>query len=264
MRKFLTLLLCLLVTAGSLLAKTRTVKGKIVDENGTPLSGVSVLVKGTQLGTSSGEDGSFTIQVPESAKTLSFTAVNFAPLQLPITNNMMVKMQRGSSDLSEVVVVAYGTTKKTHVTGSVATISGSEVADKPFTSVDKAMQGAVAGLQSTSSSGAQGSATDIRIRGIGSINASASPLWVIDGVIASTDDFTVNTTTANLLSSLKPDDIESITVLKDAAATSLYGSRAANGVILVTTKKGKAGQTRINCSTEIGDNSRAYDPKVKP
>lgn len=264
MRKFLTLLLCLLVTAGSLLAQTRIVKGKIVDENGTPLSGVSVLVKGTQLGTSSGEDGTFTIQVPESAKSLSFTAVNFSPLQLPITNNMMVKMQRGSSDLSEVVVVAYGTTKKTNVTGSVATISGSEVADKPFTSVDKAMQGAVAGLQSTSSSGAPGSATDIRIRGIGSINASASPLWVIDGVIASTGDFTVNTTTANVLSSLNPDDIESITVLKDAAATSIYGSRAANGVILVTTKKGKAGQTRINFSTEIGDNSRAYDPKVKP
>ncbi|WP_298412102.1 TonB-dependent receptor [Hydrotalea sp.] len=264
MRKLLTFFLCLIVASGPLLAQTRTIKGKIVDEKGTPLPGVSVLVKGTQLGTSSTADGTFSIKVPESAKTLSFTAINFAPLQLPIRDNMMVQLQSGSSDLSEVVVVAYGTTKKTNVTGSVATLKGDVVADKPFTSVDKALQGNVAGLQSTSSSGAPGSATDIRIRGIGSINASASPLWVIDGVIASTGDFTVNTTTANVLSSINPDDIESITVLKDAAATSIYGSRAANGVILVTTKKGKAGQTRLNFSTEIGDNTRAYNPSVKP
>jgi TonB-dependent SusC/RagA subfamily outer membrane receptor len=141
--------------------------------------------------------------------------------------------------LDEVVVVAYGTQKKTNITGAIVTVSGGQVADKPFTSVDKALQGNVAGLQSSSSSGAPGSSTDIRIRGVGSINASAAPLWVIDGVIATTSDLTINTTTANPLSTINPDDIESISVLKDAISTSPYGSRGANGVILVTTKRAK-------------------------
>ena len=122
----------------------------------------------------------------------------------------------------------------------MATVKAISVENKPFTSVDKALQGAVPGLQSTSTSGAPGAATDIRIRGQGSITASNQPLWVIDGVIAATGELTSNTTTANILSTLNPNDIESISVLKDASAASIYGSRAANGVILVTTNKEEA------------------------
>ncbi|MFT4203485.1 MAG: SusC/RagA family TonB-linked outer membrane protein [Chitinophagaceae bacterium] len=163
-----------------------------------------------------------------------------------------------SKALDEVVVVAYGSQKTRNVTGALAMVGGTKLADKPFSSVDKALQGQVAGLLVTSGSGAAGSSTDIRLRGIGSISASSSPLWVIDGIIASSGDFTSNTTSANVLSSLNPDDIESISVLKDAAATSIYGSRAANGVIIVTTKKGRAGQTKINFVGQWGGNSSAF------
>jgi TonB-linked SusC/RagA family outer membrane protein len=149
------------------------------------------------------------------------------------------------------------------ITGTVTDASGAVLADKPFSSVDKTLQGAVAGVAVSSTSGAPGSSTDIRIRGIGSINASASPLWVIDGVQATTGDQSRNTTTANVLATLNPDDIESITVLKDAASTAIYGSKAANGVILVSTKKGKAGNTRILLSGEAGTNSQAFNPGNK-
>jgi TonB-linked SusC/RagA family outer membrane protein len=193
--------------------------------------------------------------------------VNYTPQEVDIAGKTTIgtlALKPGNQSLNEVVVVAYGTQRKTNVTGAVATVSGAMVADKPFTSVDKELQGSVAGLQATSTSGAPGSATDIRIRGIGSINAGAAPLWVIDGAIAQTTDLTVNTTTANPLSTLNPDDIESITVLKDAVSTAPYGSRGANGVILVTTKKGKAGKSRINVVAEVGQNSRAFNPSNKP
>lgn len=163
-----------------------------------------------------------------------------------------------SKDLEDVVVVAYGNQRKKSITGSMATVGPKQFADKPFSSPDKALQGAVAGLQVSSSSGAAGSSTDIRLRGIGSISASSSPLWVIDGVIASTGDWSSNTTTQNVLASLNPDDIQSISVLKDASATAIYGSRAANGVIIVTTKKGAVGQTKINFVGQWGGNSRAF------
>lgn len=267
MRKFVIFLCCTLLLLGRVVAQTHTITGTVLDANGVPVAGASVVIKGTRVGTSTGIDGSFTIHTTEEAKTLVITAVNFSPLEVNVANKSklgIVNMQPASKDLSEVVVVAYGTQKKTNVTGAVATVSAAAVADKPFTSVDKELQGDVAGVQVSSESGAPGSATDIRIRGIGSINASAAPLWVIDGVIATTADLTVNTTTANPLSTLNPDDIESISVLKDAAATAPYGSRGANGVIIVTTKKGRTGNTRFSIVGEFGQNSRAYNPSNKP
>jgi len=195
------------------------------------------------------------------------SAVNFTPRDLAISNLSSlgsITLKSGNQSLNEVVVVAYGQAKKTTITGSVATIKGTYLADKPFSSVDKELQGAVAGVEVSSTSGAPGSATDIRIRGIGSISASASPLWVIDGVEATTGDQSSNTTTSNVLATMNPDDIESITVLKDASSTAIYGSRAANGVILVTTKKGRAGKTRINFTAEVGQNSQAFNPSNKP
>jgi TonB-linked SusC/RagA family outer membrane protein len=267
MRRSLLLLWCFVLLTGGVIAQNHTISGTILDGNGAPVIGASVAVKGTNRGTSTGTDGSFSLTVSETAKTLVISAVNFATLEVGISGKTSigsVALQPANKSLSEVVVVAYGTQSKTNVTGSVTTVSGNVVADKPFTSVDKALQGAVAGMQVSSTSGAPGSATDIIIRGIGSINASANPLWVIDGAIATTDVLTSLATTSNPLSTINPDDIESISVLKDAMATAPYGSRAANGVILVTTKRGRAGLTHINVVGEFGQNSRAYTPSNKP
>lgn len=252
---FMLLFLCI-----DVFAQNHTVTGTITDQNSIPVPNATILGKGTKTGVASNEDGTFSISLPSSVTTLIISSVNYATTEIDIANksSVSVKLMPVSANLSEVVVVAYGVQKKLNVTGAVSTVKGSELADKPFTSIDKALQGLAPGVQSTSASGAPGSATNVRIRGIGSINASAAPLWVIDGVVATIGDLTSNTTTANALSGLNPDDIESITVLKDAAATSIYGSRAANGVIIVTTKKGKAGKTVLSATAEVGSNDIAY------
>ncbi len=262
MRKFFPFLLCMLFAVCSAFGQNRAITGKVTDEKNNPIANASVTVKGTAQGTTTNEAGQFTLTIASSVTTLVVSSVGYATAEVNIRNdnNPTIKLQSTTGALSEIVVVAYGSQRKTNVTGSVATVSASYLENKPFSSVDKALQGAVPGLLSTSASGAPGSATNIRIRGIGSINASAAPLWVIDGVIATSGDLTSNTTSANALSSLNPDDIESISVLKDAAATSVYGSRAANGVIIVTTKKGKAGKTTVNASGEAGTIDRAYTP----
>ncbi|MEO7121319.1 MAG: SusC/RagA family TonB-linked outer membrane protein [Ginsengibacter sp.] len=267
MRKLTLLIGSLVLFMGQLLAQDRTVTGYLKDIHDVPIVSASIVANGSKLGTSSTSDGSFKIVVPASVNALTISAVNFTAVKINIQGKSdlgKITLQDNNTNLKEVVVVAYGSTRKTNLTGAVTSISGGKLADKPFSSVDKTLQGSVAGLQVSSTSGAPGSATDIRIRGIGSISASASPLWVIDGVIATTGDLTVNSTTANVLSTLNPDDIESISVLKDAAATSVYGSRAANGVIIVTTKKGISGKTRVSFSTEVGQNSNAYKPSNKP
>jgi len=256
------LLLCLGITQA--FSQNRTIKGKVLDEKNVPVPGASIQVKGTKIGTVSSDDGSFTLGVPSSATTLVISSVNFIPQEIAVSDNVSITLKGTTGSLSEVLVVAYGQIKKTNLTGSLVTVKAADVEDRPFTSVDKALQGAVSGLQSSSSSGAPGAATDIRIRGIGSISADANPLWVIDGAIATTGDQSTQTTTSNVLSSLNPDDIESITVSKDAATAAIYGSRAANGVIQVVTKKGKAGKTNINFSSEDGSSSYAFKPSNKP
>ncbi len=262
MRKTYTFFVLLLFSLSMAQAQTKKISGHVTDDKNNPVANASVTVKGTTQGTTTNENGEFTLSVPAATSALVVSSVNYATIEVDITDNSnpVIKLLATSGSLSEVVVVAYGNQRKTNVTGSIATVSSNYLKDKPFSSVDKALQGAVPGLLSTSASGAPGSNTNIRIRGVGSINASAAPLWVIDGVIATTGDLTSNTTTANALSSLNPDDIESISVLKDAAATSVYGSRAANGVIIVTTKKGKAGKTALSATAEAGTINRAYTP----
>jgi len=260
MRKFLFFLAMLLFVGSAAFAQERTVSGKVVDEKGNVVPNASILVKGTKLGTATDASGGFSISVPASAKTLVVSATGHTTQEVSLTSSSeySVNLPTISKSLEEVLVVGYGTQSRINVTGAVSTVKSTQIENKPFTSVDKALQGNVTGLQATSTSGAPGASTDIRIRGLGSLNASNSPLWVIDGVIATTGDLTSNTTSANILSTLNPDDIESITVLKDAAAASIYGSRAANGVIMVTTKRGHAGKTAFNLSTEAGTNSIAY------
>jgi len=260
MRKFLLLLMATILAIGQLQAQQRVISGKVTDEKGDVVPNASVIIKGTTVGTTTSADGIFTLSVPSNARALVVTSVGMGTSEIALTSatSYSVVLSTATKSLDEVVVVGYGTAKRTNVTGAVATVKGAAIENKPFTSVDKALQGAVPGLQSTSGSGAPGAFTDIRIRGQGSINASNQPLWVIDGIIAQTGDLTSNTTTANVLSTLNPDDIESISVLKDASAASIYGSRAANGVILVTTKKGRVGKTVFNFSVEAGQNSIAY------
>ena len=266
MKKILFFLGVFVCFATITFGQNSTVSGTVADANGAPLSGVSVTLKNGKVGVNTDAGGNFNISLPPGKETLVFSFVGYKNEEKVISRSQTLNLRLStvSNILEDVVVVAYGTQKKVNVTGSVTTIKGNELEDKPFSSVDKTLQGAVAGLQSSSSSGAPGSSTDIRIRGIGSITAGSSPLWVIDGVIATTGDLSSNTTSANALSSINPDDIESISVLKDAGSSAVYGSRAANGVILVTTKKGKAGRTKLGISTEIGKNSVAFSPTNKP
>jgi TonB-linked SusC/RagA family outer membrane protein len=263
MRQIVIALTAFLLLNQLLFAQT-IITGKVTDsKSGTPLEGVSIRQKGSNSGVQTGTDGIFRISIAGREKILIFSYIGYVEQEIKPGNrdNIVVSLVAGEKKLEEVVVVAYGTSSKINLTGSVTSVSGASVENKPFTAVDKALQGAVAGLQSSSFSGAPGSATSIRIRGIGSLTADANPLWVIDGAIATIGDQTSNTTTSNALNTLNPDDIESISILKDAASTAVYGSRGANGVILVTTKKGKAGKTHLNFSSEYGSNSIAYKNK---
>ncbi len=242
-------------------AQDRTITGKVTDEKGIPIKSVSVIVKGTILGVNTDANGIYTIKVPIQAKTLIFSAIGLASSEVEINNknniNSILKVE--DKNLQEVIVVAYGTQKKAATTGAISTVKGAEIENKPFSSVDKALQGSVAGLNSSAASGAPGAAQDVRIRGVSSINAGNAPLYVLDGAVMNTGDASRLQTTANLLSTLNPNDIESITVLKDASSTAVYGSRAANGVILITTKRGKAGKTKFRFDTEVGYNNNAYE-----
>ncbi len=262
MRKLLLLGLGCLFIFGQLLAQqSRTVTGKVTDDKGSPIQNASVTIKGSAIGTTTDATGGFRLSIPESAKVLVISSVGMAPQELTIGSktDFNVSLQTTEQALQEVVVVAYGTTKKSDLTGSVTQVKAPDIENKPFSSVDKVLQGQVAGLQSVAASGQPGAAQAILIRGVSSITASTAPLWVVDGVPVNTGDASRLQTTANLLSTLNPNDIESISVLKDAASQSIYGSRAANGVIVVTTKKGKAGKTRLRFDTEVGMSDIAYE-----
>lgn len=267
MRKMLLLLFGVLLLSSQLFAQTKTITGKITDDKGNPIPNASVLVKGSSIGTTSNQDGTYSLAVPDNARTLVISSVGMAPQEISIGNKTSINasLKTGEAALQEVVVVAYGTQKKATLTGVVATVKAADLENKPFSSVDKALQGQVAGLQSVATSGQPGASQAILIRGVSSINAATGPLWVIDGVPVNTGDASRLQTTANLLSTLNPNDIESISVLKDAASQSIYGSRAANGVIVVTTKKGKAGKTRVRFDTEVGFSDVAYEnDRYKP
>jgi TonB-dependent starch-binding outer membrane protein SusC len=246
-------------------AQNRTITGKVVDAKGQTLQSANVSFGDNSTQTKG--DGTFSLVLPKSATSFNVSYAGFITKTIKIgtTDDYQITLTPGENKGEEVVVVAYGTAKKSSLTGSVAKLGSSDIESRPFTSVDKILQGQVAGLQSVAASGNPGAAQAIRIRGIGSISASAEPLWVLDGVPINTGDASRLTTTANLLSTLNPNDIESVTVLKDAASASIYGSRAANGVILVTTRKGKSGKTRFSFDTEIGQSDIAYfNEKYRP
>lgn len=257
MRKLLLLLMCTLLTMGQLWAQNRTIKGTVLDENGKPVERASVMVKGTKIGTSTESDGTFTLNAPQNARSLIITALNFSRREISIEGKTLVdvKLEPLDSKLDEVVVVAYGTQKRKELTGSVSTISGSTIQDIPVAGPDQAIQGQASGVQVSSQSGTPGGGISIRIRGVSSLSAGNQPLWVVDGVPIITNNLQtigVGGQGLNPLSDLNPDDIQSIEILKDAAAASLYGSRANNGVVLVTTKRGSNQKTKISFSSQNG------------
>lgn len=256
----------LLMSLVSLEGRTqvRTITGKISDENQNPVSGASIQIKYAQTATFSAEDGTFSLQIPSAADTLIVSFVGYFTKEVRVANPLYIHLQPKDGSLSEVQIIGYGAVSKVDLTGSATTVKADYLEDKPFSSVDKTLQGSAAGVYSASSSGAPGSIAGVIVRGYGSIGASGFAVWVIDGAVATTGNNSPESTSSNALSTLNPDDIESITVLKDAATTSIYGSRAANGVIIVTTKKGKAGHTHVQFSAETGANSIAWRPSNKP
>ncbi len=259
MRKLLLSVMAVLLFFGQVLAQSRPISGKVTDVNGVPVPNASVVIKGSSSGTTTDADGNFSLSVPQGS-TLVISSVGMTATEINTNDqtSISVTLVATNRDLQEVVVVGYGTQKRADLTGVVATVKGRDIENQPFTSVDKALQGQIAGLQSVAASGTPGANQAILIRGVSSITASNAPLWVIDGIPVNTGDASRLTTTANLLSTLNPNDIESISVLKDAASQSIYGSRAANGVIVVTTKKGRSGKTRFRFDTEVGNNDIAY------
>ena len=265
MKKYL-LLIHLLLLYGSIAIAQRDISGQVLDnDNQTPLEGVSVTVKNSNIGTTTDAAGMFRLSVPDGTRTLVLSFAGFTPREVALDaaqTNYALSLSRNVQSLNEVVVVAYGQQEKRRLTGSISKLSAKEVENIPLTSVDQILQGKVAGLQSVATSGQPGAAQQIRIRGIGSISASSAPLFVIDGMPVNTGDASNLTNSSNLLAALNPNDIESISVLKDASAASIYGSRAANGVILITTKRGRVGKTVIRADAEFGSNDIAYLPEM--
>ena len=247
-RKLMLLMTCLMIGIGLVNAQVKKVTGTVTsEEDGLPVVGASVLVKGTTVGTVTDIDGNFTISnVPSSAGTLVVSFIGLQTQELDIKPVMKVVMRSDTEVLDEVMVVAYGTAKKSSFTGSASVIGGDKIESRPITNVTKALEGQTTGVLTTSGSGQPGESASIVIRGYGSINASKDPLYVVDGVPYD-----------GTLSSINPSDIESMTILKDASAGALYGARGANGVVMITTKQGKEGKTNVTWRSTAGWSSRA-------
>ncbi|MCK5782459.1 MAG: TonB-dependent receptor [Flavobacteriales bacterium] len=246
--KFLRFLTLALIFVGNIaFAQTSQLAGVVYDESNEPIPGASVIVKGTTIGTATDFDGNFTIKVEENSTIeVSFIGYTTYSTKVGTQTNVSITLQPDAAALDEVVIVAYGTSKKSALTGSTTVVKADAIENLQVTNVTKSLQGIASGVQVSSSSGQPGEGGSIRIRGVGSISGSSEPLIVVDGM-----PFEGN------MSSINPSDIESMTVLKDAASNALYGSRGANGVILITTKKGKAGETTVTLNARAGINRRA-------
>ncbi len=241
------------------IATAQTITGKIADDTGQPLAGVSIVEKGTKGGVTSKPDGTYTITVRSSKAVLVFSFVGYADKELIAGNQPVIDVTLSpdnSKKLEQVVVVGYGTQRKKDLTGAIASVSAKDIERVTTNSVDKALQGQVAGLQISTTSGAPGGNTTILVRGISSITGGVEPLFVIDGYPVTSVGY------SNPLSTINPNDIESVDVLKDASATAIYGSRGSNGVIIITTKRGKAGTPKIAFDSYIGVQEVAHKIKL--
>lgn len=247
MRKLILILSAVFVIMQNAAAQNRTISGKVTDEKGTPVEGVTVTSSDGKQGTQTDKSGNYSITLPAAVKNLIFSNVNFESLTRSIGNQTVVNasLRAKDSKLEEVVVVGYGTQRRKDVTAAVGAISGNSLRNLPAQSFDQLLAGKTAGVSVVIPNGVLNNPPVIRIRGVNSITGSSFPLVIIDGVPAFTGDASTTQSAANPLSGLNPSDIEDISILKDAAAAAIYGSRAANGVMLVTTKRGKQGKAKV-------------------
>jgi TonB-linked SusC/RagA family outer membrane protein len=263
-KNLLSLLLLSFIAFSNAFAQSRTITGKVTSaDDGQPLPGVSVKVLGTSTGAQTSAAGTYSLSIPNGAKTLEFSFVGFTTTRVSISGSSTydVKLGLDGKQLSEVVVTdSYGTQVRKASTSSTSVVTADVLNDKPFTSPIQALQGQVPGLNVTANSGQPGSNIQVRLRGVGSIGLDSNPLYVIDGMIINAGDLSRITPSTNVLSGVNDDDIESVTVLKDASATAIYGSRGANGVVIINTKKGKAGKAQISVDAEVGNTNNLTLP----
>lgn len=255
MRKILLLGLMLFLVNAVAFAQGRVVTGTVTSvEDGLGVPGATVLVKGTTIGTATDIDGKYSINVPAGSNVLVFTFVGLASQEVNIGNRstINVALESDITALSEVIVTGYGTQPKREVTGAVSSVKGDAIQNLPLQSFDRALQGRAAGVQVRSSNGLPGGAVNIRIRGVGSVNAGNEPLFIVDGVQLNNQS-NAAFTQSNPLAFLNPNDIESMEILKDAASAAIYGSQAANGVVIITTKKGKQGKAKFEFNAFSGE-----------
>ncbi|WP_282037006.1 SusC/RagA family TonB-linked outer membrane protein [Saccharicrinis aurantiacus] len=253
MRYLLNNLFILLMIGGSVFAQNNTVVGSVIDKSdGQPMIGVSVVIKGTVMGTVTDINGSYSLQAPDNNQTIVYSFIGYEAQEVVYKgqNKIDITLSTDSESIDEVVVTGYGNKRKETYTGASANVDGKALADVPVASFDQALQGQSPGLVAVASSGAPGAAATIRIRGVSSVNAGSDPLFIMDGIPISASQF----------SALNQNDIQNISVLKDATATALYGSRASNGVIVITTKRGdSSGETKIGYRAQYGYNQIARD-----
>jgi TonB-dependent starch-binding outer membrane protein SusC len=254
MKKFLLTFFSVLLVVAIAMAQDRVVSGKVTSqEDGTPLPGVNVVVKGTTNGAVTDADGNYKLSVPSEGGTLIFSFIGLKTQEIIIGTQSVVDivMEGDLTQLSEVVVTGYSMAEKRSITGSISSLKGGVIANIPLQSFDRALQGRAAGVMVQSNTGIPGGAVTVRIRGQGSITAGNDPLYIVDGIQMNTRN-DANFTQSNPLAFLNPNDIESIEVLKDAATAAIYGAQASNGVVLITTKKGKKGKTKIDVNYFTG------------
>ena len=255
------LLAGLFLVIGTALADNRITGVVTASDTGEPIVGATVKVLGTAMGTVTDIDGNFSIDVPDGAR-LEITYVGMVPKRLKAEKHMTITLDPDNKLLDEVVVTGYGNFKKSSFTGAASTISTEALASVPVVSVENKLAGSVPGVTITSNSGSPGAVSQVRIRGMGSINAGNEPLYVIDGTPVTSgnmSEFSYSSAGTNVLATINPNDIENITIIKDAAAASLYGSRAANGVVVITTKSGSRGKTRVDFKSDWGASNMAVD-----
>jgi len=249
-KALVAMLMMLTVFCLSSIAQDRTVTGKVTNaKDGSPLAAASVLVKGSGVGAQTNADGSFSLKVPAKATTLVVSSLNFETREVTLSGNTVsVALSPAVDQLSDVVVIGYGSVRKKDLTGSVVNVSSKDFNKGVISTPEQLIQGKVAGVQITSNNGAPGSGSTIRIRGGASLNASNDPLIVVDGMPIDGRGISGQ---ANALALINPNDIESFSILKDASATAIYGARASNGVIIITTKKGKSGAPKYAFSSQL-------------
>ena len=264
MKKLVLSLFILTLFTNFVFAQDRTISGKVTaKDDKLPIPGATIRLKGAKGGTQTDASGNFSLNVPIDVTTLEISTIGYIPQNVAVTSGTMsVILENDAKTLSDVVVVGYGTQKRGETTGSTSSVSGAAIAQKPIQSLEAGLAGRASGVQVSNATGVLNSPPVFRIRGTNSISLSSQPLFVVDGIVATSGDQGLTAAAGNALSSINPNDIESIDIAKDAASTAIYGSRAANGVVFITTKKGKTGAPRVNYDTYVGWSSPYRLPEL--